>query len=83
VHQAEQPHLLPQASCSPDIAPRNFFVFGVVKQELAHIHGQTQNDTFDSVERILRDFPSDAMKSGFTSQMSRLQQVIDTDGSDI
>jgi hypothetical protein len=54
-----------------------------VKEESTPVQGRTQTELWDSMEQILKEFSSDALKFGFPRWMSPPQQVIDRNGDHV
>jgi len=73
-------HRLPHPPYSPDLAPSDFYLFGALKTSLTKCHGESREDLFENVRRLLAEINPDEFKSVFLTWMKRLQKVIDTNG---
>jgi hypothetical protein len=58
---------------SPDLAPCDFFLFGVMKQAFAWQPFATINDLLMSVEALLRGISADFLQTVFQEWIRRLQ----------
>jgi hypothetical protein len=65
---------------SPDLALRDFFLFGDVKRALQGSEFQTVEQLLAAVVGILNAIPTQTLISTFHEWMRRLQACIDTDG---
>jgi hypothetical protein len=68
---------------SPDLAPRDFFLFGYVKRLPQESEFQSVGELLEAVIRILNPIPTDMLIGTFHEWIKRVQVCIDNDGEDV
>ena len=69
---------LPHPPYSPDLAPSDFFLFGLLKKLFERKQFDDENEIFDEVVNCLYSIPISYFSRAFDEWMKRLQQVINT-----
>jgi hypothetical protein len=68
------------ASNSPDLAPRDFCLFGYLKRALQESEFQTAEELLAAVVEILSAIPTETLMNAFHEWIRKLQSCVDTDG---
>jgi hypothetical protein len=64
-----------QPPYSPNLAPSDFYLFGMVKNQLEQIHASDADDFFGQFDEILNSIPVEKLKWVFTAWIDRVRQV--------
>jgi hypothetical protein len=67
-------------SIGPELAPSDFFLFGLLKGELFSRPISEINGRFEIAEEMLSTLTSDTIARVFAHLIERLKQIIDTNG---
>ena len=65
---------------SQDLAPSDFFLFGLLKKLLEGKRFDDEDELFEEVSNILYSIPKEYFSRAFDEWMNRLQEVINTQG---
>jgi histone-lysine N-methyltransferase SETMAR len=68
VHMSKPPYL-------PDLAPRDFYMFPTVKEQLERIQLADENQLFESLQAILNGLDHEKLNAVFQAWVQRVQEV--------
>jgi hypothetical protein len=71
----------PHPSCSPDIGPRDFWLFGFLKEKLQEQESSTSNEIIEATTTIWNDVTFEELQSGFSDWIQRVTWVIEHGGA--
>lgn len=71
---------LPQPPYSPDVSPNDFFLYGMLKEQLKGRSHETYDDLMKSLHQILAKIPKNTWRAVYEEWISRLDQVIASGG---
>lgn len=71
---------LTHAPYSPDLAPMDFRVFPVVKEQLRGVHFEDTNELTTAAQRIVRQFDSQWYRDTFDMWLSRAEKCVRVHG---
>jgi hypothetical protein len=66
---------------SPDLAPRDFYLFPTIKERLADIQMVDEEHVFSRLRNLLNEIPIRELRKGFNTWIKRLTGVTRGDGS--
>jgi histone-lysine N-methyltransferase SETMAR len=71
---------MPHPPYSPDLAPSDFYLFGLVKGKLGHVDVMEEDDLFEALDEILGSIPGEELLRVFETWLDRVRAVSDGDG---
>jgi hypothetical protein len=74
---------MPHPPYSPDMAPRDFYLFSIVKERFEHSGITDEDQSFEELHTILRSIPGEKLEKVFEVWRERVQNVNQGDGGDI
>jgi hypothetical protein len=73
--QASEANRLPNPVYSPDLAPRDFFLFGSLKEKLTTFHCTARDELKSVVITIFNEIDRETVRAVFTSWLERIEWV--------
>jgi len=71
---------LPHPPYSPDLAPSDFFLFGLLKNKLEGLSFDNDDELQEKTIKILKEIPREIFEESFEEWISRLKKCIELDG---
>jgi hypothetical protein len=71
---------VPYLLYSPDVSPRDFWLFGMLKQDIKDRVFQTIEEILDAIRHVWRDVTLERLQSVFFDWIEQFEYVIEHDG---